>query len=104
MTFEEIEEKGHAPPMLEGVASETIVINENRDTEKDIEKYLHEGADMIHFTKGVTMVHAPESGAFKKKSNLGDSRSGEGFAAALCAAYMIKYQDMKTQQALQSIK
>ena len=105
LTYEDVEEKGHATPTLEGVVTHTIVLNENKDTEKDIEKYLHDAADWISQCKvGVTMIHAPEAGAFKKKAAYNDSRSGEGFAAALCVAFMVKYQGMTTQNALESIK
>ena len=108
LTYEEIEEKGHtAQPAtnLEGVSAKTIVLNENKDTEAEIEIYLNEAADWIHQSHGVVMVHAPEAGAFSKKAgNLKDSRRGEGFAAALCAAYFVKYQGMSTQKALESIK
>ena len=105
LTYEDVEEKGHATPTLEGVVTHTIVLNENKDTEKDIEKYLHDAADWISQCKmGVTMIHAPEAGAFKKKTAYNDSRSGEGFAAALCVAFMVKYQGMTTQNALESIK
>jgi len=105
LTYEDVEEKGHAIPTLEGVVTHTIVLNENKDTEKDIEKYLHDAADWIsQCKKGVTMIHAPEAGAFKKKAAYNDSRSGEGFAAALCVAFMVKYQGMTTQNALESIK
>ena len=107
LTFEEIEEKGYTPPTnLEGVSTKTIVLNENKDTEKEIDIYLNEAADWIHQSKGgVAMVHAPEAGAFHKKAgNLKDSRRGEGLAAALCAAYFVKYQGMSTQKALESIK
>ena len=107
LTFEEIEEKGYTPPTnLEGVSTKTIVLNENKDTEKEIDIYLNEAADWIHQSNGgVAMVHAPEAGAFHKKAgNLKDSRRGEGLAAALCAAYFVKYQGMNTQKALESIK
>ena len=76
------------------------------DNEKQIEKYFHNASDWMHELKtGVAMVHAPESaGAFKKGSNLADSRRGEGFAAALCAAYLIKHQGFSAKAALECIK
>ena len=106
LTFEEIEEKGYTPPMLcYAKSAKTIVLNENKDTEKEIDLYLNEAADWIHQSNGVVMVHAPEAGAFHKKAgNLKDSRRGEGLAAALCGAYFVKYQGMSTQKALESIK
>ena len=50
------------------------------------------------------MVHAPEGGAFKKGASLADSRRGEGFAAALSAAYLIKHQGFTAKAALECIK
>lgn len=103
-TSEELE-SGKNLPTLEGVAYKSIVLNENKDNDKEIESYLHNAADWIHnLQKGVAMVHAPDSGAFKKGTSLNDSRRGEGFAAALCAAYFIKHQDMTAQEALDNIK
>lgn len=101
-TVEDLE-GGKATPTLEGVPFKAIVLDENRDQEKDIERYLHEAADLIHGNaQGVVMVHAPESGVFKKGFN--DSRRGEGFAAALCAAYFIKYNGFTTQTAMDAIR
>ena len=97
-------ESSWTTPTLEGVASQVIVLDENRDNESQIEKYLHLAADGVHQERGVAMVHAPEGGAFKKGGSGLDSRRGEGFAAALCAAYLIKYEGQTTQQALESIK
>lgn len=103
-TAEEVE-SGKNLPTLEGVAYKSIVLNENKDNEKQIENYLHNAADWIHnLQKGVAMIHAPDSGAFKKGTCLNDSRRGEGFAAALCAAYFIKHQGMTAQEALDNIK
>ena len=89
-TAEEAEVRGGAsatpPTLLEGVANKSILLDENKDNEEQIELYFHNAADWIHELKvGVAMVHAPEGGAFKKGSSLTDSRRGEGFAAALCA-------------------
>ncbi len=96
---------GKAAPNLEGVASKQIIIDENRDNDKQIATYLHDAADWIHNSKsGVAMVHAPEGGAFKKGASLADSRRGEGFASALCAAYLVKYQGQSAQEALDGIK
>ena len=102
-------ENSWTTPTLEGVASKVIVLDENRDNESQIEKYLHMAADWVAETeekRGVAMIHAPEGGVFKKANGSGssDSRRGEGFAAALCAAYLIKYDGQNTQQALESIK
>ena len=102
-------ESSWTTPTLEGVASKVIVLDENRDNESQIEKYLHMAADWVAETeekRGVAMIHAPEGGVFKKANGSGssDSRRGEGFAAALCAAYLIKYDGQNTQQALESIK
>ena len=89
-TAEEAEVRGGSsatpPTLLEGVANKSILLDENKDNEEQIELYFHNAADWIHELKvGVAMVHAPEGGAFKKGSSLTDSRRGEGFAAALCA-------------------
>ena len=101
-------ENSWTTPTLEGVASKVIVLDENRDNESQIEKYLHMAADWVsdEEKRGVAMIHAPEGGVFKKANGSGssDSRRGEGFAAALCAAYLIKYDGQTTQQALESIK
>lgn len=103
-TAEELE-SGKATPTLEGVACRQIVLDLNRDNEDKIESYLHNAADWIHdLPKGVAMVHAPESGAFKKGANLQDTRRGENFAAALCAAYLVKYKEMSAQEAVETIK
>ena len=78
------------PTLLEGVANKSILLDENKDNEEQIELYFHNAADWIHELKvGVAMVHAPEGGAFKKGASLTDSRRGEGFAAALCAVSCI---------------
>ena len=96
---------GSSTPTLEGVASKSILLDENRDNEKEIENYFHTAADWIHeLKKGVAMVHAPEGGAFKKGASLADSRRGEGFAAALSAAYLIKHQGFTAKAALECIK
>jgi hypothetical protein len=93
-----------------GVASTTMILDENRDNEARVEKYLNEAADLIHKVKlngkgGVAMVHAPEGGAFIKGGQAtNDSRRGEGFAAALCAAYYIKYAAKTTDSALEMIR
>ena len=89
-TAEEAEVRGGAsappPTLLEGVANKSILLDENKDNEEQIELYFHNAADWIHELKaGVAMVHAPEGGAFKKGASLTDSRRGEGFAAELCA-------------------
>ena len=101
-------ENSWTTPTLEGVDSKVIVLDENRDNESQIEKYLHMAADWVsdEEKRGVAMIHAPEGGVFKKANGSGssDSRRGEGFAAALCAAYLIKYDGQTTQQALESIK
>ena len=101
-------ENSWTTPTLEGVDSKVIVLDENRDNESQIEKYLHMAADWVsdEEKRGVAMIHAPEGGVFKKANGSGssDSRRGEGFAAALCAAYLIKYDGQNTQQALESIK
>ena len=103
-TAEEID-AGSSTPTLEGVASKSILLDENRDNEKEIELYFHNAADWIHeLKKGVAMVHAPEGGAFKKGASLADSRRGESFAAALCAAYLIKHQGFTAKAALECIK
>ena len=101
-------ENSWTTPTLEGVASKVIVLDENRDNESQIEKYLHMAADWVsdEEKRGVAMIHAPEGGVFKKANGSGssDSRRGEGFAAALCAAYLIKYDGQTAKQALESIK
>ena len=102
-------ENSWTTPTLEGVDSKVIVLDENRDNESQIEKYLHMVADWVSETeekRGVAMIHAPEGGVFKKANGSGssDSRRGEGFAAALCAAYLIKYDGQTAKQALESIK
>ena len=98
-------ETGKDIPTLEGVDSKIITLDENRDQESQIEKYLHQAADLVkELKKGVAMIHAPEGGAFKKGGNVNDSRRGEGFAAALCASYLIKYCGQTAQQALENIK
>ena len=93
-TAEEAEVRGGSsatpPTLLEGVANKSILLDENKDNEEQIELYFHNAADWIHELKvGVAMVHAPEGGAFKKGASLTDSRRGEGFAAALCAVSCI---------------
>ena len=93
-TAEEAEVRGGSsatpPTLLEGVANKSILLDENKDNEEQIELYFHNAADWIHELKvGVAMVHAPEGGAFKKGASLTDSRRGEGFAAALCAVRCI---------------
>ena len=101
-------ENSWTTPTLEGVDSKVIVLDENRDNESQIEKYLHMAADWVsdEEKRGVAMIHAPEGGVFKKANGSGssDSRRGEGFAAALCAAYLIKYDGQTAKQALESIK
>ena len=103
-------ENGVSPPTLEGVASQNILLNENRDNEQDIEKYFHQAAELIQgVKKGAVMVHAPEGGgvsALKRggASSSVDSRRGEGFAAALCAAFLIKHEGQTAKEALENIK
>ena len=56
LTYEEIEEKGHTaqPTNLEGVSAKTIVLNENKDTETEIEIYLNEDNYIKHVIGHIT--------------------------------------------------
>ena len=65
-TAEEID-AGSSTPTLEGVASKSILLDENRDNEKEIELYFHNAADWIHeLKKGVAMVTPLRVGPLKR--------------------------------------
>ena len=109
-TKEEAESKSYAPPpsSIEGVALTKIILDENRDDEAVMEKYLHEAANLIQDVKakkkgGTIMIHTPEGGV-KRGQVMGDSRRGEGVAAALIAAYFIKYAGKSSEEALDIFK